>query len=228
MAPEAFPRATHADAIAPLLDHYQRVLGLADWDIRFDPTPPSEGTRAEVDGWAVKRLAAIRIAADAPIEALPRLVVHELMHLWLSQLEDLARPLMAFTPPGADATFTEQWDRMEHQLIHVLEGALTGDAHLEWGEGAPDWTRPWQLGDREPDQPIRARRTGSDPSVMATFVQDPDGDFAIVRGHPRDSIPLTGTGFGVWRALHPDEMGADPPRISAIHATAMGAEQVAV
>ncbi len=144
MASESYPRETHERVILPLLDRYQHLLSLSDWDIRFDPTPPSEGTRAEVDGWAMKRMAAIRIVPDAPIEALPRLVVHELLHLWLAQLEDLAAPLMAFTPPGADDTFRQAWDRMEHQLIHVLEGALTGDAHLEWGEGSPEWTRPWQ------------------------------------------------------------------------------------
>lgn len=143
MAPEAYPREAHVTAVARLLDRYQRVLGLADWDIRFDPTtPPKDGSRADVEGWAVKRLASIRIDPAAPVDALPRLVVHELLHLWLSQLEELAAPLMVYTPTQADDTYRQQWDRLEHSLIHVLEGALTGDAHIEWGE-QPEWIRPW-------------------------------------------------------------------------------------
>lgn len=123
--------------------HWQVRLGLADWDIRVDPRTPDEGYRAQVEGWATRRMAAIRIHPDAPEEALDRLVVHELLHLWLSQLEDTARPMQEHTPPGVDAAFARDWDRVEHQLIHVLEGALTGVAHVEWGE-APEWTRPWQ------------------------------------------------------------------------------------
>lgn len=144
MAPESYPRETHAYQVARLLEHYQPILGLADWDIRFDPTRPAEGARAEIDGWAVKRLASIRIDPDAPIDALPRLVVHELIHLWLSQLQDLVRPSQAFTPPQVDDAFATAWDRLEHQFIHVLEGALTGDAHAEWGDQTPAWTLPWR------------------------------------------------------------------------------------
>lgn len=129
------------DRIHGLIRHYQQLLGLADWDIRYDDSPPSDGSRAEIDGWAVKRMASIRIHPEAPNLSLRRLVVHELLHLWLSQLQELAAPLMAHTPPAADETFNRAWDRVEHQLIHVLEAAIVQEPHLEFGD-VPAWTRP--------------------------------------------------------------------------------------
>jgi hypothetical protein len=47
MAPEAYPREAHATAVSRLLDRYQRVLGLADCDINFDPTPPSNVAKSD-------------------------------------------------------------------------------------------------------------------------------------------------------------------------------------
>lgn len=132
----------HALAV-DLVAHWKPRLGLADWDVRVSDDQPPPDKRAEVEGFTQRRMAVIRISDLAPDEALGRVVVHELLHIWFSQLEAATEMLMRHTPPAVDQVFTDRWDQLEHQIINALEGALTGDPHIEFGD-TPGWTRPWQ------------------------------------------------------------------------------------
>lgn len=127
-----------------LADEWRGRLGLADWDVRVLMDPPKAGNRAEVEGWASRRMAAIRIAPEAPDAALSRVVVHELLHLWLDQLQGATRMLSRHTPPAVDDAFEVRWDEVEHQLIAVLEGQLTGDPYIVFGD-SPEWTQAWRM-----------------------------------------------------------------------------------
>jgi hypothetical protein len=147
--PTAFEGPVTPGAIQQQIEAWQPVLGLADWDVRYSPDPVGDDERACIDGWVVRRIAVIRIDAGAPVEAIDRLIVHELMHLWLSQLQELVTPSQAFTPPHVDAAFAQAWDRVEHQLLHVLEGAITGRPMVMWSKGEATWTKPWWLSSDE-------------------------------------------------------------------------------
>lgn len=140
--PAAFEGPLTPGAIQQQIEAWQPVMGLADWDVRYSPEPPDSDERARIDSWRKRRIAAVRLAADIPVEAVDRAIVHELLHLWFNQLGDLYP--RAFTPPHIDDVHDAAWDLVEHQIIHALEGAITGRALVLWDE--PAWTKPWQTG----------------------------------------------------------------------------------
>ena len=131
-------KAERTERVTALLTEWQRRLGVADWTIRFIDDAPADEDRASIDMFTLKRLAVFRIAPTMPETSWIESVVHELLHVALVDLEDLANNAFDAMSPAAKAIAKAEYDKAQHRIIQSLVGAF-GIEHREWPHGgAPE------------------------------------------------------------------------------------------
>lgn len=129
-----------------LLSAWQQRLRLSDWTIRISGAEPDQDDKSSVDIDVTTRIAALRFRADTPMTALERQLVHELLHVRLSEFEDLLNQAEAHTPPAFDKLADRWRARALESAIEALADALTGTSRGEWCSGGV-----WDEAFRPPD-----------------------------------------------------------------------------
>jgi hypothetical protein len=121
------------------LRKWQPRLRLADWRIGFAGPPPGDDDRSTVDVDVKVRSAVIRLRDDTPPSQVERQVVHELLHVVVSGMEDTYIGAKAYTPKAWDEQGDRSWDRACEFAIESLTDALTGSRRADWGPSEEPW-----------------------------------------------------------------------------------------
>jgi hypothetical protein len=121
------------------LAKWQSRLRLADWRIAFSDLAPQVDDRSTVDMDVRIRSAVIRLRADTPATQLERQVVHELLHVLMSGMEDTYRAAKQHTSKDWDEVADRSWDRGAEFAIEALVDALTGSRRGNWGLPEQHW-----------------------------------------------------------------------------------------
>ncbi len=105
---------------------WQRILGLGDWRIKRSLKAPRKGVMAEIKRFDYEqRMATYQIgmhfgAEAVTPEALDATALHEVLHIFLHDLIELAKDQS--TPPDTLAS-------TEHRVINILEQLLMKGRH---------------------------------------------------------------------------------------------------
>lgn len=108
--------------VRSLIDEWREKLGLFEWDVRYTTEPPpDEDDEACIFSDEHERIAQVYIDPGAPDDAVPYLVVHELLHLALFD---------AFTLGAAAAAqhhtiLADELDDHFEYAINRIAGAMT-------------------------------------------------------------------------------------------------------
>lgn len=121
---------------APKLRSWQERLALADWHIGVSDVPCDDNeTRSSVDIDPILHRALVRFHPTTPRDQIERQIVHELLHVRLSDLENVFNRVV-----GDDSTATAWWHHGEERMIEALVDALLPkNPRREW-MGGPVWT----------------------------------------------------------------------------------------
>ena len=136
------PLRHHERGVSPqdALDIWLPRLRLHGWRVAHSPLPPSgEDERSSVDIDVNIRSAVVRLRADTPDSQVERQVVHELVHVVLSGMEDTYRAAKEHTPKAWDDAGDRMWGRAEEAAIEALTDALTGSRRADWGPSGEPW-----------------------------------------------------------------------------------------
>lgn len=79
--------------------------------------------------------------ADTPEGQIERQVVHELLHVVLSGMEDAFRAAKEHTPKAWDDAGDRLWSRGEEAAIEALVDALTGTKRANWEPNGNVWNK---------------------------------------------------------------------------------------
>lgn len=122
-----FAEGLDVEAVNSHIRAWQEVLGLLDWEIRFSPAAlDAETFRASHDMDSIHRRGAIRLSADAPTSQVDRLIVHELLHALMAQMEDTLNRATDDLGADARAFLKGQWERSQEWVIERLASLITG------------------------------------------------------------------------------------------------------
>lgn len=124
---------------AAALAKWQPRLRLADWRIALSSEEPETDDRSTVNMDVRIRSAVIRLRSDTPDSQIERQVVHELLHIVLSGMEDTYRGAKAYTPKSWDDAGDTSWDRGAEFAIEALTDALTDTRRADWGPSGSPW-----------------------------------------------------------------------------------------
>jgi hypothetical protein len=114
---------------------WQQRLRLGEWHIGLsDVAPDEEDTRSVVDVDRNLHRAVIRFDPVLPEHQTERQVVHELLHVRLSELEDCFRQVV-----GDDETAETWWHRSAERTIEALVDAFLPDQPRVEYRGGPAW-----------------------------------------------------------------------------------------
>jgi len=120
---ESAKKLEFSSQVAGEIRAFSRSLGLDDWDIRvgdpdrFDYDLCEEGYIIRQDD---ERVATLYVHPEADAWQIERIVVHELLHVVLADLEFIASN-------GATVETMELYARFQERAISVLVGAITGN-----------------------------------------------------------------------------------------------------
>lgn len=118
---------------------WQPRLRLADWRIAASLEEPEPNDRSTADIDVNVRSAVIRLRRDTPPGQVERQVVHELLHVLLSGMEDAWRAAKEHTPKAWDDAGDRLWARGAEFAIEALTDALTGSRRADWGPSGSPW-----------------------------------------------------------------------------------------
>jgi len=121
------------------LKKWQSRLRLADWQIAVSNLEPDPDDRSTVNMDVRVRSAVIRLRSDTPPSQVERQVLHELLHILLSGMEDAYRAAKDYTPKAWDDPGDIVWSRGAEFAIEALTDALTGTERCEWGPVGDPW-----------------------------------------------------------------------------------------
>jgi hypothetical protein len=110
------------EAFMLYMRHWQEHLGLIDWRISLATKPAKKANMAEVHRDYKARLATVFLGEDfGPVsvddESLAEIALHEVLHILMFELLEVRRD---------DEVPEDVVDSVEHRVIHVLVGAITG------------------------------------------------------------------------------------------------------
>jgi hypothetical protein len=130
------------------LAKWQPRLRLADWRLAFSDLEPDEDSRSNIDLDVRIRSGVIRLRSDMPPSQIERQVVHELLHVLMSGMEDTYRSCKEFTPKAWDSAGDTMWNRAEEFAIEALVDELTEVPRTDWGPAGDIWNGafPEQIG----------------------------------------------------------------------------------
>jgi len=124
-----------AELVVPAVARWKTALGLSGWDIRYDPAWTSgPDLLGNISIEYESEVAAIRIHPDTPPVAVERIVLHEMLHILFTDVQDAweeAFNLVGAKPRGKAAKglmswlATQQYQRTELS-INRLVAALLG------------------------------------------------------------------------------------------------------
>lgn len=122
---------TREQRVRDLIAIWKPRLGISDWDIRYlditDPAP--DGEAACVYKEEHTRRGQIYIDPEAPDTHLEALVLHELLHIVLSDLKGLAMRCAGMGGKGS-VTLMDEMDDREERAIDSIVVALCGTVPL--------------------------------------------------------------------------------------------------
>lgn len=122
------------------IDKWMPALRLGSWRVVHSSLEPDDADqRSCVNIDVLIRSAVIRLRSDTPSSQVERQVVHELLHVLLSGLEDTYRAAKEHTPKAWDDAGDRMWGRAEEAAIEALTDALTGSARADWGPSGEPW-----------------------------------------------------------------------------------------
>ncbi len=120
---------------ATVIRHWVGVLRLNEWHVGLSDVPCDDGDeRSSVDIDRNLHRAVIRFDPTMPEDQAERQIVHELLHVRLSEMEDAFRQVV-----GDDETASTWWHRSEERTIEALTDALLPDQPRREWRGGPAW-----------------------------------------------------------------------------------------
>lgn len=137
--PAPFTGPLDHDRVQAQITAWQSELGIADWVVRYSPLEPQQGDRSTVDMDVRIRSAAVRLRHDTPASQVDRQIVHELLHVLLSGLEDVLEAAQVHTPPAFDLVARRMWDRAMEFAIERLVSLIVGEPRGEWDPASAEW-----------------------------------------------------------------------------------------
>ena len=112
--------------IKALIIKWRAILGLDWWniDVSIEKTQPN--SRATTEFAMGKYLASMKFDANyvKSDEDAEELVVHELLHLFLTPYREVLVDLMAYLPPEARKSFTIRFQRVDEQMVIKLSAVI--------------------------------------------------------------------------------------------------------
>jgi hypothetical protein len=118
-----------AEKIQALVDHWQKRMGLSEWDLDWEFCSKHEiggDTYADISFDIYHFQATLRLLEDQPEEQWEWLVVHELLHLVLCPLQCFAEKVMAAHDTRESRIFDEFWLDHIEPVINKLAAILLG------------------------------------------------------------------------------------------------------
>jgi len=124
-----------ADIVAQCIDKWQARLGLADWEIKFNPDRVlDDNEAANMSRDRFRRLAEIGIALDCPDSQLEAGVLHELLHIVLGPVLDMAHSITgALGDQRTAPILMDQVHDLSERAIEQIVDAITGKRQRVWG-----------------------------------------------------------------------------------------------
>lgn len=114
---------------------WQPRLRLPDWHIAVSPIAPDEDDeRSSVEMDRNLHRAVVRFDPTLPEDQYERQVVHELLHVRLSELEDAFRQVV-----GDNEVAKTWWSRSCERTVEALTDALLPDSPRRDYRGGPAW-----------------------------------------------------------------------------------------
>jgi hypothetical protein len=121
---------TRGDRITWSIERFQRDLRLNDWDIRYDPRWSKKDDKhasALTRPSSQHKVAVVRLSPDVTGDNIDFHIAHELTHLMLWDLHQLAGSLAAKNGKAGLAFIDRMEDHVEricNQVAHALSGVL--------------------------------------------------------------------------------------------------------
>lgn len=128
MHDEPLDEMTREQKVNAFIRKWQPRLGLQAWDIRYNPNRKSgKGTAADMSRDETRRLCEIRIDPNCPDSELENNVLHELGHLVVGPLEDMAKRLAGTAGgKGAGTLLMDMVHDTSERMIEQWVAGLTG------------------------------------------------------------------------------------------------------
>jgi hypothetical protein len=120
--------------IAKRILYWQSKLGLGSWDIRYSPVSPEDDERASCLFDVRTKYGAVCIAKDAPVDQVDRLIVHELLHMLMGEMQDCFDRSVGSHQEEARSFLEGQWLRSQEWVLERLADTLTGSRRIEFGD----------------------------------------------------------------------------------------------
>lgn len=119
-------RKDRALVAANYIEHWQSILGLRDWDIRYQDEQPGN------DSWASTRFStsdrAVALLVDKRLPYMEPQVLHELMHVVLFDYHQLVASLLHHLDRKTTRQVTDLLHDAEERTIEQLVRAFLPDA----------------------------------------------------------------------------------------------------
>lgn len=118
--------------------YWQDRMGAGGWTLYVSGIEPEHECRANTDIDLINREAAIRIHPLAPDSQIDRLIVHELGHVLMAEMEDLFDRTVGDHQAEAQALLHGQWKRSQEWVLERLASVITGQERREFNPETPE------------------------------------------------------------------------------------------
>lgn len=129
------------DVLATILvNAWSDVLGLEDWDIRYDPAVETDSNcQANIDFRTMEKVATISLDRRLPLDSFEPSIIHELLHLVVKRYVLIVHNLIAQTPEPLQAFVANQVEAEEEAMIEQITRAFGMPRFIPYGDLLPAW-----------------------------------------------------------------------------------------